>query len=59
MKRNPWTDAEQAAVRSSLAKYFIPDNGLPGKREIKQCLERHDCLSSRNWRNVKDFIRNF
>ena len=58
MKRSPWTDEEQAAVRSSLAKYFFPDNRLPGKQEIEQCLERHACLSGRSWQNVKDFVRN-
>jgi len=58
-KRRPWTDEEQAAVSSSLAKYFFPDNRLPGKHEIEQCLQRHACLSGRNWQNVKDLVRDY
>jgi len=59
MVRKSWTEAEQAAVRSSLAKYFFLKDRLPGKRDIEQCLKDHPCLASRTWTNVKDYIRNY
>jgi len=56
--RQPWTDGQQSAVRSSLAKYFFMTR-LPGKQEIEQCLQKHACLANRTWRNVKDYIQNY
>lgn len=30
----------------------------PGKADIAECLKKEPSLHQRNWRNVKDFIRN-
>jgi len=52
-----WSDEESEAVRKSFAKYFIIGQ-LPGKLEIEELIRHNPCLSSRTWRNVKDFVRN-
>jgi hypothetical protein len=57
--KNVWTDRQKAAVQVSLAKYFFIKGQLPGKREIENCIVAHECLSTRSWRNIKDFIRNY
>lgn len=53
----PWSDAEVAAVRSSLDKFFYSDK-LPGKVDIEACIAKHSVLAKRTWKTVKDLIRN-
>jgi len=55
--RKPWSSEEKSAVQSCLGKFFFLKR-LPGKKDIDECLAKYPVLSSRSWRNVKDFLRN-
>jgi len=52
-----WTDEEKAAVQAGLGSFFYLHQ-LPGKDVILQCMEQHPALRNRQWRNIKDYIRN-
>jgi len=52
-----WTDEEKAAVQAGLGSFFCLHQ-LPGKNVILQCVEQHPVLRNRQWRNIKDYIRN-
>ncbi|XP_071854468.1 uncharacterized protein [Apostichopus japonicus] len=56
-KKVPWSEEEQAAVKRHLGN-FIAMQKLPGKEAIQATLKKERCLQKRNWRNVKDFVRN-
>jgi len=52
-----WTDEEKAAVQAGLGSFFSLHQ-LPGKNVILQCMEQHPVLRNRQWRNIKDYVRN-
>ncbi|PIK34726.1 putative M-phase phosphoprotein 8-like isoform X2, partial [Apostichopus japonicus] len=56
-KKVPWSEEEQAAVKRHLGN-FIAMQKLPGREAIQATLKKERCLQKRNWRNVKDFVRN-
>ena len=56
-KKTPWSVTEKTAVIKHLGKYML-SRKVPGKAAIDSCLEKEQCLSSRTWKNVKDFCRN-
>ena len=55
--KRPWTEVEKEAVQKHLGHYIRTFN-IPGKRPIDECLAAETALESRNWKNVKDFVRN-
>jgi len=55
-KRQKWTETERDAVRCHFAE-AIMSKRLPGKSEIEAFLSQSGI--DRQWRNVKDHIRNF
>nr|XP_054770981.1 uncharacterized protein LOC129278875 [Lytechinus pictus] len=56
-ERKVWTKKEKTAVASSL-RYFFIHHKLPGKREIEKAMSSQPVLQARNWKNIKDFVRN-
>eukprot|EP00112_Aurelia_sp_Birch-Aquarium-sp1_P004128 Seg1469.8 transcript_id=Seg1469.8/GoldUCD/mRNA.D3Y31 product="hypothetical protein" protein_id=Seg1469.8/GoldUCD/D3Y31 len=53
----PWKTAEVKAVM----KFFlgtIKRQTVPGKQDCLQCINDHPILANRNWKNVKDYVRN-
>jgi len=54
-KRKPWTESEREAVRSHFATEIMSKK-LPGKGAIDAFLK--DSHLNREWKNVKDHIRN-
>nr|XP_054768098.1 uncharacterized protein LOC129275603 [Lytechinus pictus] len=60
-KKQKWTYKEKLAVATAFRSYMTSHSHvktLPGKAEIETALSTTPCLSSRTWRNVKDYIRN-
>ena len=55
MQRRPWTECEKEAVKSHFA-FDIVNRKLPGKSAIEAFLK--DSQINREWKNVKDHIRN-
>jgi len=52
-----WTDDKKAAVQAGLGSFFYLHR-LPGKNAMLQCMQQHPALRNRQWRNIKDYIRN-
>ena len=45
------------AVAKRLKTYFETTR-LPGKAKCEECIECEKSLEGRDWRNIKDFVRN-
>lgn len=56
-KHRPWSEYEREAVKRNL-HHILVLNQLPGKKAIEDCISKEPSLSTRSWRNVKDFCRN-
>lgn len=57
VKRRPWSEKEQAAVKRFLSE-FITKMKVPGKKECHACLASEPDLCRRSWTDVKNFVHN-
>ena len=57
VKRKMWTVEEQAAVQKSLGNFFVLEK-LPGKGQIEEARRKEPALLSRNWVQIKSYIKN-
>ncbi|XP_060081304.1 uncharacterized protein LOC132560656 [Ylistrum balloti] len=57
VKRIPWTEEERSAVKSEM-EHFLHIRKTPGKLDCDNCLRKYQCLSRRNWKNIKNFVYN-
>lgn len=57
MKRRPWSEKEQAAVKRYLSE-FITGMKVPGKKECNACIAAEPDLSGRSWTDVKNYVHN-
>ncbi|XP_034742344.1 M-phase phosphoprotein 8 isoform X2 [Etheostoma cragini] len=57
LKRRPWNEREQAAVKHYLSEFFT---GLkvPGKKECNACIAAEPDLGGRSWTDVKNYVHN-
>ncbi|XP_071829640.1 uncharacterized protein [Apostichopus japonicus] len=55
--KRPWTEEQKAAVNRHL-HHFMVLNQLPGKSKIDECISKEPVLSTRSWKNIKDYCRN-
>ncbi|XP_059198196.1 M-phase phosphoprotein 8 isoform X2 [Centropristis striata] len=57
LKRRPWSEREQAAVKSYLSE-FIAGMKVPGKKECNACIAAEPDLCGRSWTDVKNYVHN-
>ncbi|XP_029386011.1 M-phase phosphoprotein 8 isoform X2 [Echeneis naucrates] len=57
LKRRPWSDKEQAAVKRYLNQ-FITSMKVPGKKECNACIAAEPDLCGRSWTDVKNYVHN-
>ncbi|XP_074550467.1 M-phase phosphoprotein 8 isoform X2 [Halichoeres trimaculatus] len=57
LKRRPWSEKEQAAVKRFLCE-FITTMKVPGKKECNACIAAEPDLSGRSWTDVKNYVHN-
>lgn len=57
LKRRPWSEKEQAAVKRYLCE-FISRMKVPGKKECNACIAAEPDLSGRSWTDVKNYVHN-
>ncbi|XP_060909495.1 M-phase phosphoprotein 8 isoform X2 [Labrus mixtus] len=57
LKRRPWSEKEQAAVKSYLNE-FITAMKVPGKKECNACIAAEPDLCGRSWTDVKNYVHN-
>ncbi|XP_053733413.1 M-phase phosphoprotein 8 isoform X2 [Synchiropus splendidus] len=57
VKRRPWSEREQAAVKRYLCD-FITKMKVPGKKECNACIAGEPDLVGRTWTDVKNFVHN-
>lgn len=57
VKRRPWSEQEQAAVKRFLSE-FITKMKVPGKKECNACLAAEPDLCRRSWTDIKNFVHN-
>ncbi|XP_024141814.1 M-phase phosphoprotein 8 isoform X2 [Oryzias melastigma] len=57
LKRRPWSEKEQAAVKHYLSE-FISSMKVPGKKECNACIAAEPDLEQRSWTDVKNYIHN-
>lgn len=57
LKRRPWTEKEQAAVKRYLCE-FITHMKVPGKKECNACITAEPDLSGRSWTDIKNYVHN-
>lgn len=57
VQKVPWSKEEKEAVNRCLWR-FIASGKLPGKNHCEQCIQQEPCLRKRQWKNIKDFVRN-
>lgn len=57
VKRRPWSQQEQAAVKRFLSE-FITKMKVPGKKECNACLAAEPDLCRRSWTDIKNFVHN-
>ncbi|CAN9497493.1 unnamed protein product [Ophioblennius macclurei] len=57
VKRRPWSEKEQTAVRRGLSA-FISGMKVPGKKECNACIAAEPDLEGRSWTDVKNFVHN-
>ncbi|XP_023806626.1 M-phase phosphoprotein 8 isoform X3 [Oryzias latipes] len=57
LKRRPWSEKEQAAVKHYLSE-FISSMKVPGKKECNACIAAEPDLEERSWTDVKNYIHN-
>ncbi|XP_045910809.1 M-phase phosphoprotein 8 isoform X1 [Micropterus dolomieu] len=57
LKRRPWSEREQAAVKRYLSE-FINGMKVPGKKECNACIAAEPDLGGRSWTDVKNYVHN-
>ncbi|XP_061579074.1 M-phase phosphoprotein 8 isoform X2 [Cololabis saira] len=57
LKRKPWSESEQAAVKRYLSE-FITRMKVPGKKECNACIAAEPDLGGRSWTDVKNYVHN-
>ncbi|XP_028446575.1 M-phase phosphoprotein 8 isoform X1 [Perca flavescens] len=57
LKRRPWNEREQAAVKRYLSE-FITGLKVPGKKECNACIAAEPDLGGRSWTDVKNYVHN-
>lgn len=57
LKRRPWSEKEQAAVKYYLSD-FISNMKVPGKKECNACIAAEPDLGGRSWTDVKNYVHN-
>ncbi|XP_041806713.1 M-phase phosphoprotein 8 isoform X1 [Chelmon rostratus] len=57
LKRRPWSEKEQAAVKRYLCE-FITTMKVPGKKECNACIAAEPDLVGRSWTDVKNYVHN-
>lgn len=57
MKRRPWSEKEQAAVKRYLCE-FITTMKVPGKKECNACIAAEPDLGGRSWTDDKNYVHN-
>uniref|UniRef100_UPI0037E803F2 M-phase phosphoprotein 8 isoform X2 n=1 Tax=Semicossyphus pulcher TaxID=241346 RepID=UPI0037E803F2 len=57
LKRRPWSEKEQTAVKSYLSE-FITAMKVPGKKECNACIAAEPDLCGRSWTDVKNYVHN-
>lgn len=57
LKRRPWNEKEQAAVKRYLSE-FITGMKVPGKKECNACIAAEPDLGGRSWTDVKNYVHN-
>ncbi|XP_042351215.1 uncharacterized protein LOC121949557 [Plectropomus leopardus] len=57
LKRRPWSEREQAAVKRCLSE-FITEMKVPGKKECNACIAAEPDLCGRSWTDVKNYVHN-
>ncbi|XP_026231964.1 M-phase phosphoprotein 8 isoform X2 [Anabas testudineus] len=57
LKRRPWSEKEQAAVKRYLSE-FITGMKVPGKKECNACIAAEPDLHGRSWTDVKNYVHN-
>lgn len=56
--KKSWSEEEKVILKNTFAKYLY-GTGLPGKNECEEVLLNNPTkFKGRNWRNVKDCVRN-
>jgi hypothetical protein len=53
----PWSEEEKAAVNRHFKRHICMAN-VPNKMEVMVCQNDEPILRSREWRQVKDYVRN-
>ncbi|XP_053295357.1 M-phase phosphoprotein 8 isoform X2 [Pleuronectes platessa] len=57
LKRRPWSEEEQAAVKRYLSD-FITTLKVPGKKQCNACISAEPDLRGRSWTDVKNYVHN-
>ncbi|KAL3055987.1 hypothetical protein OYC64_018649 [Pagothenia borchgrevinki] len=57
LKRRPWSEWEQSAVKRYLSE-FITELKVPGKKECNACIAAEPDLCGRSWTDVKNYVHN-
>ncbi|XP_041662533.1 M-phase phosphoprotein 8 isoform X2 [Cheilinus undulatus] len=57
LKRRPWSEKEQAAVKRYLSA-FITAMKVPGKKDCNACIAAEPDLCGRSWTDVKNYVHN-
>ncbi|XP_034417095.1 M-phase phosphoprotein 8 isoform X2 [Cyclopterus lumpus] len=57
LKRRPWNESEQAAVKRYLSEFFT-EMKVPGKKECNSCIAAEPDLGGRSWTDVKNYVHN-
>lgn len=55
--KRPWTREEKEAVAKRLKTCFELGK-VPGKAQCDECMLAEPSLKGRQWRHIKDFVRN-
>ncbi|XP_075887040.1 M-phase phosphoprotein 8 isoform X2 [Nelusetta ayraudi] len=57
LKRKPWSEKEQSAVKRYLCE-FITKMKVPGKKECNACIAAEPDLNGRSWTDIKNYVHN-
>ncbi|XP_061697283.1 uncharacterized protein LOC133512056 [Syngnathoides biaculeatus] len=57
LKRRPWSEREQAAVRHHMSE-FLRRMKVPGKKDCNACITAEPDLGGRSWTDVKNYVHN-
>ncbi|XP_061774245.1 M-phase phosphoprotein 8 isoform X2 [Nerophis ophidion] len=57
LKRRPWSEREQAAVKHNMSEFFGKMK-VPGKKDCNACIAAEPDLSGRSWTDIKNYVHN-